>query len=208
MEETILKDIRRIENKDYYRAEDLQTELVAKYRGEILHIDEDLDQGYVGFSSSAYDVEPNYLSNLINIKAKLEVLLAKMRDEKNKPQTQPVSPIKLDLVNNNNSNSNSDNHSTNSSDNNNTLSNTNNNTVDVKLLFEDAKNKIEDDTSLGEEELQEILAKINELEELHDSDERPRNKWNKSKEVMTWVLTKGAKVASIVLPLITEVIKQ
>lgn len=197
MEEIILKDILRVEDvgSNIDNAKILQKELVAKYRNEIPNIVKDLDRGYPALNGDT-GRSPNYRQNLINIKAKLELLLVKIRDEKNKPQIQPVSPISL--VNNNNNHS--DNH----------LSNTNNNsnTVDVKVLFEDARNKIEDDTSLGEEELQEILGKINELEELHDSDERPRDKWNKSKEVMTWVLSKGAKVASVVLPLITEIIKQ
>lgn len=204
MEETILNDIGRIKESlaTSSFAEGLQKELVAKYRAYIPDIEQDLDSGFVDFTWSGKNGEPDFRSNFINLKAKLEMLLVKIKDE-NSRSKEKSSP----LVHVTNTNS-SDNHSTNSSDNNNTLSNTNNNTVDVKVLFEDARNKIEDDTSLGEEELQEILGKINELEELHDSDERPRSKWNKSKEVMTWVLTKGAKVASIVLPLITEVIKQ
>ena len=201
MEEIILKDILRIEGvgSNIDNAKILQKELVAKYRNEIPNIVKDLDRGYPALNGDTGRC-PNYMQNLTNIKAKLELLLVKIRDEKNKPQIQPVSPISF--VNNNNNHS--DNHS------NNHISNTNNNsnTVDVKVLFEDARNKIEDDTSLGEEELQEILGKINELEELHNSDERPRSKWNKSKEVMTWVLSKGSKIASVVLPLITEVIKQ
>lgn len=204
MEESILKDIKKIDEKlnstfHFYEAENLQKELVAKYRGDIDHIEKDLDYGYVDFSGSGGDILPDYKSNLNNIKAKLEWHLAKIRDEKKQPREQQVSPFNI-VTNNNNHN-----HSDNNSSNNNNLSNTN--TVDVKLLFEDARNKIEDDISLGEEELQEILAKINELEQLNNSDEKPREKWEKSKGVMSWLFTKGPKVATTILPLITEVIK-
>ncbi|MGL5330132.1 MAG: hypothetical protein ACRDD7_12755 [Peptostreptococcaceae bacterium] len=201
MEETILKDIRRIETEiqSYSCAERLQRELIAKYRGEIDHIEHDLDYGDYSMDDDGYDREPDYIGNVNNIKGKLEILLAKVRDEKNKQPIQPVSPISL--VNNNHSNSSSDNHS----NNNNNLSNTN--TVDVKLLFEDAKKSIDDDISLNDDEVAEILEKINELEELHNSDERPRGKWAKSKDVMNWVIEKGPKIASTILPLITEVIK-
>lgn len=194
MEETILKDIRRIEQTSTdYEASILQKELIAKYRGEIDHIEHDLDYGDYDMEYGGYDRSPYYTENIVHIKGKLEVLLAKIRDEKNKPQTQPY------IVNTNTN--------TNSSDNYNNLSNTNNNTIDIKVLFEDARNKIEDDTSLSDAEVEEILDKINELEELHKSDERPRGKWAKSKEVMTWLYDKGAKVASTILPLIIKVIE-
>lgn len=206
MEETILKDINRIEetvNSPFhgYEAEILQRQLVGKYRCDIDHIEKDLDYGYVETDSygNSYHNIPDYTSNLYSLRAKLEWYLAKLREEKKQTKDQPVPPFSF-VTNNNNHN-----HSDNNSSNNNNLSNTN--TVDVKVLFEEARNKIEDDISLGEEELQEILVKITELEELNNSDEKPRDKWTKSKGVMTWLFTKGPKVATTILPLITEVIK-
>lgn len=208
MEESILKDIQKIEETlkltfHIYQAENLQKELVAKYRGDIDHIEEDIDPGYTDFSGSGGDILPDYKSNLNNIKAKLDWYLAKIKDDKKQPKEQQVPPFNI-VTNNNNHN-----HSDNNSSNNNNLSNTNNNsnTVDVKLLFEDAREKIESDPSLGDKELKEILNKITELEKLYNSDEKPREKWEKSKGVMTWLFTKGPKVASTILPLITAIIK-
>ncbi|HBF5906853.1 hypothetical protein [Clostridioides difficile] len=200
MEETILKDIRRIQEgvRSLSCAERLQNELVAKYRGEIDHIDKDLDHGYVDFYGNGNDIQPDYMGNLNNIKGKLEVLLAKTKDEKSRPKDQPTP-----LVNVTNTSS-SDNHSNNT----NNLSNTNSNTVDIKLLFVNARKNIEDDTSLNDVEYEEILNRINELEEIHNSDESTRSKWGKSKQVMSWLLEKGPKIASTFLPLIQEVIKQ
>lgn len=203
MEGTISKDIERIidiistnsNNDEVTRT--LQKELVAKYRNEIANIDKDLDRGVIALNGGA-GRSPNYVLNLNNIKAKLEILLAKLRYERSRPKEQSAP-----LVNVTNTNS-SDNHS----NNNNNLSNTNNNTVDVKLLFEDARKNIENDTSLSDTEVEEILNRINELEEVHNSEESPRSKWSKSKQVMSWLLEKGPKIASTLLPLIAEVIKQ
>ena len=61
---------------------------------------------------------------------------------------------------------------------------------------------------MSDAEVGEILNRINELEELHNSEESPRSKWGKSKQVMSWLLEKGPKIASTFLPLIQEVIKQ
>lgn len=195
MEETILKDLERIEKTLYcsdWETEGLQRELVAKYRSKIDHIASDLDQGFCDFSHSGNDRLPDYTSNLIGIKGKLEVLLAQIKDEKNRPKEQPFPQISL--VNTNSS----DNHASN------TLSNTN--TIHVELLFKNAKDTIENDTSLGDAEIDEIMQKINELEALHSSNENKRSKWSKSKETLKWVIDKGAKVAEVVLPLITAII--
>ncbi|GAA0866628.1 hypothetical protein [Paraclostridium tenue] len=213
MEESILKDIKRIDEKlnstcyHFYEAENLQKELVAKYRGDIDHIEKDLDYEDIAFDmyGNRFETPADYRSNLNNIKAKLEWHLAKLRDEKKQPKEQPVPNVSF--VTNNNNHNHSDNHSSNTNSNNLSNNNNNSNTVDVKLLFEEARNVIEDDISLGEEELQEILAKINELEQLNNSDEKPREKWEKAKGAMTWLFTKGPKVATTILPLITEVIK-
>ena len=206
MEEIILKDIRRIEDigVDSDNARLLQKELVSKYRNDIPNIEKDLDRGYLAINGGTGRC-PNYIQNVINLKAKLEVLLAKIREKKKQPKEQPVPNVSF--VTNNNNHNNSDNHSSNINNNNLSNNNNNSNTVDVKLLFEEARNVIEDDISLGEEELQEILAKINELEQLNNSDEKPREKWEKAKGAMTWLFTKGPKVATTILPLITEVIK-
>ena len=44
--------------------------------------------------------------------------------------------------------------------------NTNTNNLDIKAMFEDARKVIEDDEALGEEEIEEIISKINEIEEI------------------------------------------
>lgn len=200
----VLKDLSDSFLNDYYEyrvkhmdaAKETQRQLVSKYRNEIPHIEKDLDIDIDEYFDSDSEI---YINNLNNLKVKLEVLLINKKDEKSMHIKQSVLPVSI--VNNNN----------NSSDNNsnNNLSNTNNNTntVDTKVLFEDAKKKIDDDISLNDQDVEEILAKINELEELHSSDEKPRSKWNKSKEVMTWLFEKGPKVASTILPLITKVIE-
>ena len=109
------------------------------------------------------------------------------------------SPVNVNV--NNTNTSSSDNHSTN------TNNNTNTTTVDLKAMFEEARKTIDDDESLNDNEVSEIIERINQLEELASSDENKRSKWNKCKEVMTWLFEKGAKVAGTILPLIIEIIK-
>ena len=193
MEQMILGDIQKIDSIDtIHDAKVYQKLLVSKYRNEIPNIDKDLDKGYPALNGGT-GIQADYMQNLQNLKGKLEMFLAKIQDEKNKPKEKSVSPVSI--VNTNSS----DNHA------NNTLSNTN--TVNIELLFEEAKKQIEDNDSLSDEDITEILNKIEELEDLCKSDEKPRNKWSKAKETMTWLFDKGAKVAEVVLPLITEAIK-
>lgn len=207
MEENLLKDLKRIEvvicGTDRISSEELQIELVAKYRGEIDHIESDLDDGFVDINGNVNDRKPDYIRNLKTIRGKLQILLAKIKDEKKKPRVQlSSSPL---ISNTTYNNSSSDNNANNTLSNANT--NENSNTINVELLFEEAKKQIEDNDSLSEEDISEILGKIEDLESLCKSDEKPRTKWSKAKEIMTWLFDKGAKVATIVLPLITEAIK-
>ena len=66
------------------RAEILQIELVAKYRGEIEHIESDFDEGFIDINGNGHDRKPDYIRNLVTIRGKLQVLLAKIKDEKEK----------------------------------------------------------------------------------------------------------------------------
>lgn len=203
MKEMIIGDIEKIKDvlkyKSSDRAKDLQEQLIPKYETKIKNIHSGLHSRSVAVINTMYHGtktnDINYLKNLEILKGKLEMLLI----EESKPKDQPVSPFNFNTYNN--SNSSSDNHADN------TLSNTNSNTVSIELLFEQAKKNIDDNDSLTDDEISEILSKIEELESLHNSNEKPRTKWSKAKETMTWLFDKGSKVAVEILPLITEVIK-
>ena len=88
MEEILKQDLELIDDiinfGNVTRAEILQIELVAKYRGEIEHIESDFDEGFIDINGNGHDRKPDYIRNLVTIRGKLQVLLAKIKDEKEK----------------------------------------------------------------------------------------------------------------------------
>ena len=68
----------------------------------------------------------------------------------------------------------------------NTNTNTSTNNLDIKTMFEDARKIIEDDESLGEEEIEEIISKINEIEEIGNEEISKPKKWRKLRECVSW----------------------
>lgn len=206
MEELIKKDIQRIVSEisknNNESAKKLQREIVTTYKSELPDIDSELSKDMTNLYGGGYFKRGDFVENLNIIKRRLEVYLIKLEDKSNAENDSKVLDSKIPSITINNS-SNSDNHSNNSNEN----SNENNNTVDIKVMFEQARKSINDDESLNDEEVSEIINKINRLEAIAGSNENKRGKWNKCKKVMSWLFEKGAKVATVVLPLITEVIK-
>ena len=85
-----------------------------------------------------------------------------------------------------------------------TITNTNAVDINIQITFEEAKSRIENMTSLSETEIQEILAKIDKLEDIYKSSDRKTKKWDNAKEIIKWVAEKGIDVAKIVLPLLLK----
>ena len=69
------------------------------------------------------------------------------------------------------------------------------------LSFEDAKKSIEEMSALNDTEIDEILKKIDELEQIVNTSERKSKKWESVKGIIKWVLDKGFDVAKILIPL-------
>ncbi|MGY5267531.1 hypothetical protein [Paraclostridium bifermentans] len=90
---------------------------------------------------------------------------------------------------------------------NSTNTNTNNNNLDIKTMFEDARKSIEDDEALGEEEIKEIICKINEIEEVGNEDISKPKKWRKLKGCVNWMSTKGVKVATTLMPIMMKMLE-
>lgn len=84
----------------------------------------------------------------------------------------------------------------------NTNSNVNNNTIDIKTLFENTKREVENNGSLTEEEIEEIIEKINEIESISKEEISRPKKWGKLKAVINWMTTKGVDIGVKVYPLI------
>ena len=86
--------------------------------------------------------------------------------------------------------------------------NTNTNNLDIKAMFEDARKVIEDDEALGEEEIEEIISKINEIEEIGNEEISKSKKWRKLKTCVSWITTKGVKVATTLMPLMMKILEE
>lgn len=108
----------------------------------------------------------------------------------------------IDITNNTTSNISGSGNSTNTNTNNNT--NTVNATFDIKTELDKARQIIEDDEVLGDEDKEEINAKLDEIETVMAEDPSNNEKWKKLKSVVNWVTTKGYKIGQLVMPLITK----
>ena len=86
-----------------------------------------------------------------------------------------------------------------------TINNTNNIEANINISFSDARTQVENMSSLREEEIQEIISKINELEKIINSSERKTKKWDNVKEHIKWIADKSIDVALVILPLIMRI---
>lgn len=80
-----------------------------------------------------------------------------------------------------------------------------NNEINVNITFEQAREKVQDMTSLTDEQTQEILDKITELEEIINSKDKKKTKWEKAKSVLVWLADKSFDVGMTVLPLLLKI---
>lgn len=86
-----------------------------------------------------------------------------------------------------------------------TFNNNNQVTVNLNLTFSEARERVENMSSLQEAEIEEILAKITELEKIVASKERKTKKWEQAKGIIKWVADKGVDVGIALLPLILKI---
>ncbi len=80
-----------------------------------------------------------------------------------------------------------------------------NNHVNINITFEEVREKIEDMTSLTDNETKEILDKINEIEEVANSNDKKKTKWEKVKPVLTWLADRNFDVGVAILPLLLKI---
>ena len=80
-----------------------------------------------------------------------------------------------------------------------------NNEININITFEQAREKVQDMTSLTDEQTQEILDKITELEEIINSKDKKKTKWEKAKSVLVWLADKSFDVGMTLLPLLLKI---
>jgi len=74
--------------------------------------------------------------------------------------------------------------------------------VNISMNFEQARQSIENNSSLSTDEKQEVLDKISELEEVVKSPNSKKSKWEKIKPVLLWLADKSCDVGIAMLPLL------
>ena len=77
--------------------------------------------------------------------------------------------------------------------------------VNITITFEQVRNKIEDMTSLTDEQTKEALEKISEIETVVKGEGSKKSKWEKIKPILTWLADKSFDVAMTILPLLLQV---
>lgn len=80
-----------------------------------------------------------------------------------------------------------------------------NNNVTVNITFEQVREKIEDMSSLTDEQTKEALDKVSEIESVVKGDGSKKSKWEKIKPILTWLADKSFDVAMTILPLLLKV---
>lgn len=195
LEELTLRYIKRcdeiLEARDVKEADKFQDIIISTFGDYIAGIKNELDN-YSGISLYG-SRQVDFLGDIEKLKGKLEIFLA--------TGCRPTKGIKNSIdgngginIHNNNQNSN-------------TNTNTTNIEAEIKLLFDEAKAKVESDENLSETEIKEVLEKIKEIEDIHESGETKNKKWFKLKPTMEWLGTKGLNTATTILNLITAIIK-
>ena len=79
------------------------------------------------------------------------------------------------------------------------------NEVNISVTFESVKQQIEDMTSLTDEETKEIKAQIDKLEEIVNSKDKKKTKWEKAKSILIWLADKSFDVGMALLPLLLKI---
>lgn len=86
------------------------------------------------------------------------------------------------------------------------INNSNTNTVNMNLSIEDIRKNIDENTMIGDNEKTELLKKLNEIEDLQKSTKNRNEKWKVAKEILKFILDKGADIAIMFIPQILKAI--
>lgn len=79
------------------------------------------------------------------------------------------------------------------------------NNVSVNISFEQARAKIEDMTSLTDEQTKEVLEKVDAIETIVKGDGNRKTRWEKVKPILTWLADKSFDVGMTIIPLLMQV---
>lgn len=189
MKQEIKKDIQFCEEllkKDYIEGKEFSN-IIGKYKT----IYNNFSDGFKNYASFVGARGPNQIENLRILKSKLEVLLIEIENPEYYQKKSGTQTFNFHNSNNNINNNN----------------NTNSNSVSIDMTLEQIRDNINENTCLGEEQKEELLLKLNEIEELQKSNESKTQKWNVAKGILKFIVDKGADIAIMFLPQILKAIQ-
>ncbi len=179
--EKIKKDIARIDeaiaSNNLEEMKNLGLELYQTYGNEIPDLLESLYN----------DIDKYAEMNLKITKGKLELM--KPIKEDNKLQSESEKPIiQITNVNENKNNV------------------SNQNQIEIIISFEDVRNQIKAmDATLDQNQIDEILQKISDLEEIFKSSDKRSTKWKNASTIGKWLFDKSVDVGISLLPLFLKI---
>lgn len=182
-EREVRKDIQKIEaidKTDEKALEELHRYLDGKYQGCIAEWGKSM-WGYSKNNGFDYYLmgTKSLIDNLNQMKPKLEAYALGWNASKKSSPSRPAATPNVNV--------------------------TVNNEININITFEQAREKVQDMTSLTDEQMQEILDKITELEEIINSKDKKKAKWEKAKSVLVWLADKSFDVGMTLLPLLLKI---
>lgn len=85
------------------------------------------------------------------------------------------------------------------------VTNNNENRIDVDISFNSVREKVKVMSALPEAEINEILRKIDEIENIVHLSDRKAKKWENAKNIIKWIADKGVDVGITLLPLLLQI---
>lgn len=86
--------------------------------------------------------------------------------------------------------------------------NINTNSFQIDISFDQVREDIKGNTYLTEEQIEQIISKIDELEQIDEEGKTKKEKWAKAKSILSWLGDKGVDIAVKIIPLILKMIAQ
>lgn len=80
-----------------------------------------------------------------------------------------------------------------------------NNTVNISISFKEARKQVEDMSSLTDEQTREVLERIDEIEQVINTDTSKKSKWEQIKPVLKWLADKSYDLGKTILPLLLKI---
>ena len=77
--------------------------------------------------------------------------------------------------------------------------------VSVNITFQKARSEVKEMSSLTDEQTQEVLERIDEIEQVINTDTSKKTKWEKIKPVLVWLADKSYDLGKIILPLLLKI---